>query len=78
MCKFAVADIISVTYIRKRIFALFHYVNLDTSLMNIGIKWKSVLLGLYSYLYAKYIQVGASLPYPCSRESKPYVEDEVR
>ena len=78
MCNFAIAGIISVTYIRKRIFALFHYVNLDTSLMNIGIKWKSALLGLYSYLYTKYIQVGYHFLVLFSRESKPYTEDEVR
>ena len=77
MCNFAVADIMSVTYIRKRIFALFHYVNLDTSLMNIGIKWKSALLGLYSSIYD--IQPsGVSLPYPIFWESKPYVEDKAR
>ena len=58
MCTFVFEDVISVTYIRKQIFALFRYVNLETSLMNIGIKWKSALLGLCSYLYMKYIQVG--------------------
>lgn len=35
-----------------------HNVYLDTSLMNTGIKWKSALLSLYSYLRTKYIQVG--------------------
>ena len=78
MCNFAVAGIISVTYIRKRIFALFHYVNLDTSLMNIGNKMEECSSWSVFVSTHEIHPSGVSLPYPCSRESKPYVEDEVR